>query len=108
MAYFTDNDDILCPNCGTAFNKDDWHPGDGDIDEITCDDCGKKYTIAVDARYSYTTQCGDEDTDECEWEPYLLKGEIKRAQFGDEEHVYAQCVKCHETHYVLPEKLKTT
>ena len=105
MAYYNDTDDkILCPYCKHAFSKDDFYPDQDELTEVDCEECGRSYTINTSFTRNFTVQCGDEKTTDCEYEVYKYDGDEHWNHDG--KKIYAICVRCEETNFVEPSKLK--
>lgn len=64
---FFQEDNPICPHCGTEVSIHDnelWELYNPDKDHvITCGDCGGKFTVEVEATYTFSTHNQEDDDD---------------------------------------------
>jgi len=104
MSYENNIEELKCPYCECRVDRESLEYGDGEISEIECE-CGKKFTVTTQISYDFTIQCGDEDTDDCDWAPFDYGKGLQYHEFGGKNCVYCECKRCGETNYVPLEKL---
>ena len=68
------NTDIICPYCGKKYEAtyDETYIGGKDVDcyeegdqgEFACDECGKRFELSIEKRWTYITETIDEEMTE--------------------------------------------
>lgn len=106
MAYYNDNEKILCPKCQYPYYSENFYPDQDEVTKIECEDCGYIYTISCTISRSFTVQCGDTETADCHWVKYDYGKGYDSHTFGNGVlKWYAVCTRCGENEFVTVDKL---